>query len=246
MISDDNSTTDPLCKTNPQYCIGGTLSSKFLSTRGAYNGSGLALAGESWNAGQRRIFTLFFQHNSGDLRFMQYNSGQQWVGGSKAETVATDAKPGTPLSVVAFALNSTYYVSRISTAIHPCTNHEQFHLFYLDTNSTVKQLTKSNVSDIWQPGPLSDLKLKSFVSPSVGLQACWKGNFYGDSDFTKFPTTNGQANTIPYEQSHLGMDIWFAIDDSTFLQYAWYVGQQSWVQIQRWQGFNGPCGCWML
>lgn len=42
---------------------------------------------------------------------MQYNSGQQWVGGSATETVATDAKPGTPLSIVSFSLNSTYYVS---------------------------------------------------------------------------------------------------------------------------------------
>ncbi len=98
------------------------------------------------------------------------------------------------------------------------------------------------MTDIWQPGPLSSLNLKAFISPSVGLQACWKGDFYGDSDFAKFPTASGQTNTVPYDQSHMGMDIWFATDDSTFIQYAWYVGKTTWVQIQKWPGFNGHAG----
>jgi hypothetical protein len=102
-------------------------------------------------------------------------------------------------------------------------------------------VTKSNTSDIWQPGPLTDLKLKAMDSPSSGLQACWKGNYYGDSDFSKFPTASGQTNTQPFEQ-RLGMNIWYAVDESTFQQYAWYNGQNVWVPIQRWQGFNGHAG----
>ena len=74
------------------------------------------------------------------------------------------------------------------------------------------------------------------------MQACWKGNFYGDSDYTKFPTTNGLNNTVPFDDQHKGMDIWFAIDDSTFQQYSWFAGRDTWIPIQRWQGFNGHAG----
>jgi hypothetical protein len=102
-------------------------------------------------------------------------------------------------------------------------------------------VTKSNNSDIWQPGPLSDLKLKAMDSPTSGLQACWKGNYYGDSDFTQFPTLNGLPNTQPFDE-RLGMNIWYAVDETTFEQYAWYNGQTSWVPIQRWQGFNAHAG----
>jgi hypothetical protein len=117
----------------------------------------------------------------------------------------------------------------------------QFHIFYIDKNNFVKQITKSNTSDIWQPGPLSKLNLKAIDSPSSGLQACWKGNFYGDSDYTKFPTFSGQQNQQPFDERK-GMNIWYAVDDSTFEQYTWYNGQDTWAFVQKWQGFNGHAG----
>jgi hypothetical protein len=117
----------------------------------------------------------------------------------------------------------------------------QFHIFYIDKNNIVKQITKSNTSDIWQPGPLSKLNLKAMDSPSSGLQACWKGNFYGDSDYTKFPTFSGQQNQQPFDERK-GMNIWYAVDDSTFEQYTWYNGQDTWAFVQKWQGFNGHAG----
>ncbi|KAF1948069.1 hypothetical protein EJ02DRAFT_461571 [Clathrospora elynae] len=218
-------TMDPFCRTKPELCIGGTLNADYFSKKGAFNGTGIALAGESWNKGQRRIFTLYFQHHTGDIRFMQYSTDRKWDGGTKAQTVASDAKNASPISAVAFAVNHTQY----------------FHIFYVDTNNTIKQVTLSNATNIWEPGPLSDLNLKAFDSPSIGLQACWKGNYYGDSDFTKFPTASGLNNTQPFADIQ-GMNIWFAIDDSTFQQYAWYDGQDIWVPIQKWSGFNGHAG----
>jgi hypothetical protein len=179
----DEDTVHPFCRDNPESCIGGSLNADYLSTKGVFNGTGIALAGESWNKGQRRIFTLYFQHHTGDIRFMQYTTERKWIGGGKAQTVAGDAKSASPISAVSFALNETQY----------------FHIFYIDKNNTVKQLIQSNTSDIWQPGPLSDLNLKAFDSPTTGLQACYKGNFYGDSDFTKFPTASGLNNTDPFE-----------------------------------------------
>jgi hypothetical protein len=69
------------------------------------------VAGESWNKGQKRIFTLYFQHWSGDLRYMQYTTDRKWIGGDKAQTIASDAKNATPISTVAYTLNGTMVVS---------------------------------------------------------------------------------------------------------------------------------------
>lgn len=123
------------------------------------------------------------------------------------------------------------------------TNKIQFHIFYIDRNNTVKQLTKTNTTDLWEEGPLTSLQLRTFDSPSSGLQACWKGSYYGDVDFTKFPTWSGEQNTETFDTNSLvGMNIWFATDDSTFEQYAWYNGASQWVPIKSWRGFNGHAG----
>ncbi|ORY07031.1 hypothetical protein BCR34DRAFT_570945 [Clohesyomyces aquaticus] len=216
---------DPFCRNNPTLCIGGMLDEKYYSKKGAFNGSGIALAGESWNKEQRRIFTIYFQHWTGDIRFMQYTTDRKWVGGGKAQTIASDAKNATPISTVAYNTNGT----------------QTFHIFYVSKNNTLRQMTMTNVSSIWEPGILSDLNLPVWNNPTVGLQACWKGNFYGDSDYSKFPTTSGEQNNIPFEQ-RLGMNIWYPLDDSTFQQYAWYQNKTTWAQLDKWQGKNTHSG----
>lgn len=42
--------------------------------------------------------TLFFQHSSGDIRFMQSTGPGMWVGGTADQIVATDARKGTPIA----------------------------------------------------------------------------------------------------------------------------------------------------
>src|SRR5690242_4057696 len=109
----------------------------------------------------------------------------------------------------------------------------------------VKQVTQTNESTaalLWRDGPLSSQNLQVYSdSPSTGLQACWKGNFYGDEDYKKFPTVNGDVNEIPFD-NRLGMNIWYALDNSTFQQYARFAGSPDWKFIQKWQGFNTQAG----
>lgn len=45
---------------------------------------------------------LFFQHNSGDIRWMQ-RVATSWTGGSANDVVATDAKNGTPIAALSEA-----------------------------------------------------------------------------------------------------------------------------------------------
>jgi len=50
---------------------------------------------------------MYFQHNSGQIRYERLTSDGSWVGGSPSEIVAYDAKNSTPLSAVAYVQNGT-------------------------------------------------------------------------------------------------------------------------------------------
>lgn len=69
------------------------------------------------------MFTVYFQHHTGDIRYMKYTNGkntngQKWIGGGITETVASNAKNSTPISAVSYAANGTQFVSpTIHTAI---------------------------------------------------------------------------------------------------------------------------------
>jgi hypothetical protein len=210
---------------DPDFSIGGVIDPSYYSKKGAFNGSGIAFAGESFVNHERGIATVYFQHHTGDIRWVQLNAQGNWVGGSKAETVATDAKNSTPISTVAYALNDT----------------TKWHIFYISQDGYVRQKTNSNVTNIWEDGFVNNLNLKAFDADAVGLQACWYGNFYGDDDAKKFPTASGANNTEGFVIDH-GMHLWYASDEQTFQQYGIYEGQQEWVKQKSWPNMNGHAG----
>jgi len=96
---------------NAEYLIGGAIDPTYYSTSGAFNGSGIALASQSFardlQAGTQGSLVMYFQHHSGDIRWQQLSSTGSWLGGSVSEVVAVDAKNNTPLSAVSYALNGT-------------------------------------------------------------------------------------------------------------------------------------------
>ena len=93
------------------YTIGGALDPSYYSTKGAFNGSGIALASESFDGGTRGTLVMYFQHWSGQIRWQQLSDQGEWLGGDISSVVASDAKNSTPLSAVAYALNQTSTVS---------------------------------------------------------------------------------------------------------------------------------------
>jgi hypothetical protein len=106
----------------------------------------------------------------------------------------------------------------------------------------VRQKTNTNRTNIWQDGPLNDLNLTAYDAPNLGLQACWYGNYYGDSDASKFPTQDGKNNTIPFSAGIHGMHLWYPTDESTFIQYGWYEGQEQWAEQHTWPNMNAHAG----
>lgn len=117
----------------------------------------------------------------------------------------------------------------------------------LDTNSFLKQMSNFNTTNVWVEGPLSAANLSTYNADQVGMQACWYGNYYGDSDYTHTPLSNSGLNDTATGagaaySSEVGMHIWFASDATTFQQYGWRDGNATWTYQQTWPKLDDHAG----
>jgi len=74
----------------------------YLSKEGAFNGTGIAIASQSFNTGGYGTIVLYFQFHDGTVRSMQLSS-TGWIGGDYSTIIAVDAKNATPISAVSYA-----------------------------------------------------------------------------------------------------------------------------------------------
>ncbi|KAG9681130.1 hypothetical protein KCU95_g16163, partial [Aureobasidium melanogenum] len=222
--------SSPESAQSSDYYIGGALNPAYFSKEGAFNGSGLALASQSFGSSEYGDIVLYFQHHSGSIRWQRKtdNSNGGWVGGTAAEVVVTDAKNNTPLSAVAYSLNG------VST----------WHLFYIDYKNQLKEMVNSNVTNIWVDGPLTAGNYTVLDADQVGMQACWYGNDYGDADYKHSPLPNqgNITNSTSGSNTDVGMHLWYASDASTFQQLGWRNGDNNWTFQQEWHNKNGHAG----
>lgn len=177
-----SSSSDTPAAKDPNYSIGGALDPKYYSKQGAFNGSGVALA--DVNFGLDNSLYIFYQTYTGEIEQLIYESDGSWT---FVTQVATDARNATPLSTVAYI--SADYIAT-------------WHLFYVSEDNFLKQRVQTNESqfqtNIWDDGPLNDLNLKVNEADSVGMQACYFGNYYGsltNYNDAAFSTTNSTPST---------------------------------------------------
>lgn len=163
------------------YKIGGALNPAYFSKQGAFNGSGVALADVNFSHDKSRY--VFYQKYTGEVQQVIYESDGSW---NFVTQVASDAKNSTPLSTVAYIIDS------VAT----------WHLFYVSKDNILKQRVQNNASqyqtNIWEDGPLNQLNLSVYDGDSVGVQACYWGNFYGslqDYNNAGFQPSNSTATT---------------------------------------------------
>jgi hypothetical protein len=72
----------------------------------------------------------------------------------------------------------------------------------------VRQKTFTNVTNLWEDGPINNLSVQANKKPMVGLQACWFGNLYGDSEYTHSPQFNDpNVSTTVGSDSTVGMHL---------------------------------------
>ena len=62
-------------------------------------------------------------------------------------------------------------------------------------DNQLKQRSNSNTSSLWSDGPLNAMNLTVLDADQVGMQACWYGNAYGDTDYihSDRPSTGSTA-----------------------------------------------------
>ncbi|KAF2429622.1 hypothetical protein EJ08DRAFT_670910 [Tothia fuscella] len=169
---------------------------------------------------------LYFQHYTGTIRWKQLRDSD-WVGGTQSEIVAYDAKNGTPISAVAYALNGV----------------SMWHIFYIDKYNHIRQKSNSNRTNYWQDGPINKLNLTAMDSDAVGMQACWYGSFYGDTDYADLrPTVTADGSNATTYATEVGMHLWYASNGTTFKQYGWRDGQKNWEYQEDWKDKNGHAG----
>lgn len=106
-----NSSTPFTTTADSQYYIGGALNPAYYSAEGAFNGSGIALASQSFGEGDQGELTMYFQHYTGEIRWMRLTDSG-WVGGDETTVVVSNARNGTPISAVSYVLDNVSTVSR--------------------------------------------------------------------------------------------------------------------------------------
>lgn len=142
--------------------VGGEINDAYYSTKGAWNGSGIAIASANTNADQS--IYAFYQDYRGDIQYTLMNPQGQWNLVGPVNSGSYQALNGTPLSVV----------------YHQLGNKLVWHLFYIDVNYIVRERIITNQTNgptaTWSDGPLNDLQLKTWQSNTIGMQACyWVG-----------------------------------------------------------------------
>ena len=78
----------------------------YLLASGAFNGTGIAVASQSFGTGGYGLLNVYFQHFTGSIRKLQLMDDGSWQGGDSSNIVATDARNATPISAVAYAMDN--------------------------------------------------------------------------------------------------------------------------------------------
>lgn len=146
--------------------VGGYINNDYYSESGAWNGSGIAIAGA--NPNKNEAIYAFYQDHTGAIQYTLMDSQNRWTLVGPVNDNSHKALNGTPLSTVLHYLGAELV----------------WHLFYIDEDYIIRERIMTNTSDngpaaIWRDGPLNDLKLSVWKSNSIGLQACYWGNYYG-------------------------------------------------------------------
>lgn len=185
----------------------------YLSKTGAFNGTGLAIASQSFGSGGYGIINVYFQHWTGQIRKTQLAQDGTWSPADSTNIVATDARNATPISAVAYAMD----------------NMATWHIFYIDQQNYIRQRTSDNITNQWRDGPINDLKLRAMNDTNVGLQACWYGSFYGTANYSHSPIPGTGSNTTS-QDSVIGMHLWYGREPTVLEEVTWTYNTTDWYR----------------
>jgi hypothetical protein len=179
-----------LKKSNPstQSGSGAAAGSPSFSKTGAWNDTSISLASTPLDDVNGQI-QLFFQHHTGEIRWMAGANDGTFSGGGTGNVIATDAKNATPISAVVQVIEG-------KTTVSPCKIEKtkkltgQWHLVYIDNTNKVRELTRTSADATWSQGPLDELNIQPLDEPVIAFALC-------DNAYMRNPTTISSRGKIP-------------------------------------------------
>jgi hypothetical protein len=79
---------------------------------------------------------------------------------------------------------------------------------------------------------------------SVGLQACWYGNFYGDADYVHSPIPGTGSNDTS-QDSVIGMHLWYGREPTVLEEVTWTYNTTEWYRQDNFSAnAHGGVGCY--
>ena len=79
---------------------------------GALDGTSIALVTSTFTSDDGTVgknLEMFFQHQTGEIRWMRLADNGSWVGGDASTAIAEDAKMNTPISAISYIWNGASF-----------------------------------------------------------------------------------------------------------------------------------------
>ena len=219
-------------------CYSGASEAQKDSQSGAFNGTKIALVTQSFatdqQGGSEENLVMYFQHWTGQIRWMRHGNDGEWVGGDLSTVVASNAKSNTPISAVSYVWDGASFW-RVFCMFY----YNEFRLhalrltFALDIDNTniIREVWAGNNTQGWALGPLSDMSISPMDDDQVGMVACWYGPTSPDEYAEGYATTT--------DASRLAIRLVYAKDATTFQQMSYQGSTQLWTSEQTIPNLNG-------
>jgi hypothetical protein len=208
------------------------------SQAGAFNGTKLALVTQSFTTdvqgGSEENLVMYFQHLSGQIRWMRQGDDGVWTGGDPSTVVATNAKNNTPITAVSYVWDGAsfwrvfcmFYRGEPRLRILGLTFSPD-----IDDTNIIREVWAGNYTEGWALGPLSDMSISPMDDDQVGMVACW----YGPTSSKEY--AEGFATTT--DASQLAIRLVYATNATTFQQLSYSGSTQLWTPEQTLPNLNG-------
>ncbi|KAJ9616634.1 hypothetical protein H2200_000353 [Cladophialophora chaetospira] len=185
------------------------------SQSGALNGTSISVVTQTFSTDEKESLVMYFQHWTGQIRYMQLGDDGVWKGGDSSSIVASDAKNNTPIAAVSYVWDGVSF----------------WRVFYIDNTNLIKEIWAGNNTQGWALGPLSDMSISAMDDDHVGMVACWEG--------PTSPKEYAEGYATTTDSSLLAIRLVYAQDATTFQQLRYTGDTQDWVPEQTLPNLNG-------
>ncbi|KAJ9615153.1 hypothetical protein H2200_001227 [Cladophialophora chaetospira] len=183
---------------------------------GALNGTRIALATQVFAGDTEESLVMYFQHRTGQIRYMTFANGQ-WSGGNASTVFAHNAKMNTPIAAVSYVWNGVSF----------------WRVFYVDVTNVIREVWGANNTQGVELGYLNSYNISPMDDDQIGMVVCW------DGPTTESTYANGYGQIGDAAASLLSWRLVYASNETTFQQMTYHGDTQLYTSEQTLPNLNG-------